>query len=234
MAQETLPLHKYMSIAYITSASGTGGAVSSVTVSVTPTGSNSLVFVGVGTVDTNGYTISATYNGNSMTKIYQTAMTASRQIATFIFANGTADGSAHNVVVSTTSPVSHGIVVVIGAYSGCSQTGIPDNKNEASQTSASSISCAVTTVADNCWLVGFNWSAYVPSAGSGTTQRIRATSFDEGALEDSNGAKSPAGSYSLNVNWSGTAYGNLEVVSLAPATGGGGPTPNSLYFGNNF
>lgn len=106
----------------------------------------------------------------------------------------------------------------VAFYEGVKQSGLPDAFNANSRAGTGTLDTSVTTVADNCWLVGYGKSASGnPSAGTATTQRESASGF---GVYDSNGAKTPAGSYALQI--SVNTAGGLLVVSLAPETGGGG------------
>jgi hypothetical protein len=211
-------------ISYDTSTYNNVGSVSSQTFSFTPSaGSNSLIMVGVDTIDNNGYLVSGiTYNSHAMTQIYNYALGSpyNRTIALFGYLNGTADGNAHNVVVTMAGTVSTGIDTIAASYLGVSQTGFPDNMQKVSSTSLGTFTATMTTTANNAWLIGFGASGYGNAAGTNTTQRIyNSAGFDPEGWYDSNGPQTPPGSYSIQMTTPGhTYYGDFVAVSVAPYT----------------
>jgi hypothetical protein len=98
---------------------------------------------------------------------------------------------------------------------------------------ATSHSLGVTTVSDNSWLVGYVFSrGSSVVAGAGTT--LRGLNNGSGTtLGDSNGAKTPTGSYSLAYTAaSGTWPGCITVELLdvsGSLPGGGAPIPVFMH-----
>lgn len=187
----------------------------------TCTGTDRILFVGtVGKV--NQDTISGvTYNGVAMTKI-TTAQYAARRYSTLWYLINPASGSNNVVITSSETNVIQGLAA---SYTGAKQSGQPDAQNTGTAL-ASSIAVAVTSVADNCWhimYVGNASGGSVSSAGSGTTQRVVGTTFFPGnAILDSNSAKTPAGSYTLNNNQTDSGS-ELAAVAVSFAPAGGAP-----------
>lgn len=187
-------------------------ASSSASYSHTCTGSNLILWVHVGSFTAT--TSSVTYNGVSMTKAVD---------------SGLQDG-AYNTLWYLINPATGSNTVAItvsggslwgseaASYTGAKQSGQPDATNSAYQTSAP-LAVSVTTVADNCWVVGGGMDksgSGVSSAGSGTTQRSQ--SNNSNAIYDNNAAKTPAGSVTLNLaDTAGGAHLSWVAASFAPA-----------------
>lgn len=110
-------------------------------------------------------------------------------------------------------------------YTGASQSGVPDSDNSNSTTPTNSITVSTTTVADNCWVVcaGLSDNGGI-SAGTGMTSRGSYGGF--AIAGDSNGAVTPAGSYSMTLNGTGNGNQILVMASFKPA--GGAVTPSRL------
>lgn len=150
-----------------------------------------------------------TYAGVSMTQL---AKSSSGGVYYHYGLAAPATGS-NNVVVSVTG--SENRWSASEALIGAKQTGQPDASNFGSSASSPN-TVSVTTVADNSWLIGIAQGGGSLTGGTGTTLRQDGTGGTDTVLLDSNGVKTPAGSYSLVCNYSsGTNY--LSVISIAPA-----------------
>lgn len=209
-----------MAIAYdaITNASYGGSGGTSKTYAHTTSGTNRLLFTNVHT-DSNVVT-GVTYGGVSMTKIYGQATDFYNTVWALV---APATG-ANNVVISCSSSVN--IIPMTISYNGCAQS-LPTVFNTGS--GGSGLSVSVTTLADNSWLMGYmrNTVGSGTSAGAGTTIRANDSTYAFTTC-DSGGAKSPTGSYSLVLNFSGTGY--LGVVAFAPYVASGGSQNSNMFF----
>lgn len=213
-----------MAINFDATSKGTSSASTTTTVSHTCTGTNLILVVGVEIVTVAATTITGiTYNGVVMTSIYNYITPATSRVLAYFYLINPATG-AHNIVVSYSATDPDAAVVAM-SYTGTNQISFPDNKAKSDLGPAlhSSITQAVTTVANNCWLVGFTWEEEdkVLTAGANTTQRNdqkNAVNGDHLAGSDSNAAETPAGSFSLTTNMAGspTNYYSMMVASLAP------------------
>lgn len=198
-----------MAIAYDSSSYGEASGVNSVTYSHTCSGSDRLLFVGALSQGSDNLT-GITYNGVSMTQVNKQAKGSDYLYLYYLIAPAT---GANNVVVSRSG--STGVLwSTSSSYTGARQSSVPDAQATTSN-SGTSITGTVTTVSDNCWLVGTAFCDNLGySAGTGTTLRQTQSTV----IFDSASATTPAGSDSLIIN---CTNGNnaICVASFAP-TGG--------------
>ncbi len=202
-----------MAIAFDATSEGSG-TTSPVTLSHTCTGSNLILMVGITIYDADpgspDVVTGVTYNGVPMTQIGKVAHTPDSEDYLYYLINPAT--GANNISVSLSKTVS--ACVIRGAsYTGVKQSGQPDASNTGGPT-ATSLTTSVTTIADNCWLVGhcYNDSGGNASAGTGTTSRSSASQV---IFIDSNGAKTPAGSYSLQTTSASGTLVNI-IASISP------------------
>lgn len=191
---------------------GTGGATWAHTVS----GSNRIIFIAMGTINTG--TPTADYNGVSATQIDVQA-TGPTNFKQTLFTLAAPATGANNVNISGT-----GDQGASSSYTGANQTGIPDAKNKGSS-SNSTLTIATVTVLDNCWVVMGGTSessaSSSQSAGAGATSRSSTGTFDSSVtgIYDNNAAKTPAGSVSMTFTQSavtGTPGMAGVTASFAP------------------
>ena len=167
----------------------------------------------------------ATYNGVSMTAVQNLLMTggaAGQYLYEYYLANP-ATGS-NTVTVSSSSGMGGYISAV--SYTGTKQTGQPDASNTGGSASTTSLTTSVTTVDDNCWLVGYAYHNGTVVAGTDTT--LRGGSLNVLQAFDSNAAKTPAGSHSVNTTRSPADFAGHVMMSISPVAAGGGFTPTPL------
>lgn len=183
------------------------------TLSHTVTGSNTALLVWVFADDGDRVT-GVTYNGVSMTLIRKRARyDANQQMYLYALANPST--GANNISVSFTSTITNGMIAGV-SYTGVHQTTPVEAYADDSQSSANA-SVSVTTLTDNAWIVGMlQAGGSTISAGSGTTLRGGAT--NSAISSDSNGAKTPTGSYSQAYSHSSNDW-TCIVASLKPASG---------------
>lgn len=185
----------------------------------TCSGSDRCLLVGVTIYHSAARTVSGiTYNGVALTKIagITAALEGNQQdCELWYLANPT---SGTNTITVTLSAAANFWAPLAASYTGVDTAAAIDANNTGQNTSNSTNAptVSVTTVADNDWLVGFAWSrAGVPSASTGTIDRIRNTGT-WCALSDSNGAKSPAGSYNLAWTASSGTWPGVVTAALKP------------------
>lgn len=192
------------------------------TQAITPTGDDSLVVVYVGQIN-NATEPTATYNGNDMgaaVEVQQGVGDLSiSTVFTFVYANGTADGNPHNVIV--THNVSTNAYYGVQAWSGAAQTGIPDSAEGSAYNpsiwpahSPQVFDYPTTVVADECMLSAFG-ATYGGGGYSGGTN----TTFDLSSGTEMWLARSTvevnAGAQELVINGDDSASNGI-VISIAP------------------
>ncbi len=168
-------------------------------------------------------------SSQSMTSVaeYQTTNQNVRMYYYVLYAPNT---GTNDLVVNLTDSLD--VDIHIAYYSGVNQANEIDSSNTG--TATGNLTLTTTTVADNAWLLSMarNSSAGPMTAGTGTTDRSSGTRIH--ASGDSNGAKTPAGSHSMQ--WtaaSGDSFG--LIISLAPAeevgsTSGGAAMLSAMEF----
>jgi hypothetical protein len=175
-------------------------------------GPNSVLFVGVGGISSASPT-SVTYAGSAMTLI-KSATSNSGGHLTSLYALVAPATGANNVIVTFASAITFYSAAV--SYSGMNQSTTADNSTTTSGTSTSTAP-ALTTVANNCWTIAFTLAPGGNiTAGTGTT--LRTGTGQLVAFTDSNAAITPAGSSTLNMSFTSSAFGTT-MVSFAPSAG---------------
>ena len=191
----------------------TGGYhLTTVTVSHTTTGSDTLMLIGANSTNASDPFSSLKYATVDLTAVNANANPHTTNWCYHRYLIAPTTGTNNAVLESNNSWMS------VLTYSGVKQTGFPDST--ATNTAVGTTFTVTTTVvASNCWISmtcpGFN--ADTTSAGTGTT--MRGTGVDSGRQQaDSNGTVS-TGSQSLVAvyNVSSTGYGS--IVSFAPPGG---------------
>lgn len=200
-----------------TSAPTNGAGSSSLNRSHTCSGSDRILWVGVATASGASVPVTGvTYNSVAMTKVTSIVPQSNWDLSLWYLA---APATGTNTITATCgSAPAHAFRIMSASYTGASQTGIPDSSNSATGVTTSR-TVSTTTVADNCWVVGLGMtgaSAIVPSTGM-TTRSETDSASSSTVLADSNGPKTPAGSYSMTFTTANDSTG-LIVASFAPAT----------------
>ncbi len=192
----------------------TGGTTRQVPFDVS--GSNTLLIVGWAH-DGGSSVTSVTYDGISMTSLAdQTVAGTGFRTGMFYLLSPTA-GTHDLALIRNTSGAT--MVYTVALYTGVKQSGQPDAVTSGTVGGTSTPSASITTVADNCWIIGSTFSSRVNSfstVSAGTNTYLREQSPDQNNLFDSNAAV-PAGSNF--VSWTLTASENTGWVfaSFAPA-----------------
>lgn len=208
-------------IAFDDESKGSATSSNTATIShITTASDNRLMIVHIVDVGTTAVS-TVTYNGDSLTKFATNGdfvYTAGRQMHSFYMY--APDSGTHDIVVTMASATNFAVTAV--TYSGVSQTGFPDSTCSAQdETAQAGLSCSTTTIADNAWLVAVVGADYMlGTPSSGTLERVWQDQYngEYGSILDSNGAKSPAGNYSLGFDSFNYNYGvGMVIVSLAPA-----------------
>jgi hypothetical protein len=198
---------------------GGSGLTASYTVG---SGSNRILFVGIVgplTSDPNNIN-SVKYAGTDMTSAISRNMPGLRWGQVWYLLNPAT--GPNNVVV--TFNIALNLFVGAASYSGAKQSAQPDATigTDSGVSAVSSITQAITTVADKSWVLAFTVASQNQNLGGngGAGQTVRASDATYGlwALGDSAAALTPAGSKSITSNQPGGAIGalGLLLVSFAP------------------
>lgn len=202
-----------MPIAFDAASSGNTGSAASLTIAHTVTGSNTILWVGAETVHTADHITGVTYNGIAMTRIGGLQAGGSTNVWSYLYMLVAPASGANNVIISVSPDVP--IKANCASYSGALQTGQPDASGTNSATTGTSLSKAITTIADNCWLVSTIVNdAGVNTAGSNTLKR--ADGGTETAIGDSDASMTPPGSFSQAWTFP-SAKSAMCVASMSPA-----------------
>lgn len=207
----------------------TQASSTSASLSHTATGSNLLAWCHVNTHQVGSAAVTpVNYNGVGMTGLSAENPArdgfAPNDVSSWMFWLQNPSTGAQTINVTCAS--ANSMDVDCCTYTGCSQSSIPDAHSKTENTSATT-SCVltVTTVADQCWLVGcFRNEIGGQAAGANTTIRY---DNGDGGIADSNAARS-TGSNSISTTF-GSAVNAGIVASFAPVGGGGATTVHLPY-----
>ena len=201
------------------------GGSTTLTFSHTCSGTDRILFVAANTRDDDGAAISSvTYGGVAMTFINVSVLGISNYRLSLYYLIAPSTG-ANNVVI--TKPSSTGDIMASAAsYTGVKQTSQPDASTTATG-SGSPVTTNLTTIADNSWAV-LAASNIDSDFVSGTNATLRSTTIKSTAvIADTNGPKTPAGSLSMTLTYSGTRQQGTVMASFAPAVAA---STNSKFF----
>lgn len=189
----------------------------------TCSGSDRYLIVSVFTFTPAGTLTAPTYNGVSMTQIQVTDLSGSNKLWLFGLV---APATGANTVSFSFSSSNSFVAGVATSYTGVDQTNPLDNsaiQNDIS--SGATYDPAITTVADNCWVVG----SFRATQGSVYSASVGTLRDGDGALAmynwDSGAAVTPAGTYTATINtnnstdqWSGIIASLAPVAAAGPTT----------------
>lgn len=227
-----------MAIAFDASSDSGHVAASSITLAHTCSGSDRVLIVHTAIADTeNVITVTGvTYGGVAMTKIGSDAVGTTNARRTNMWILIAPATGANNIVATFSgTPSAWGDVVGV-SYTGASQSSQPDATAQQVTAQTTSVSQAVTTIADNCILVGVGLAgSNAITVGANTYARVRSTNDEVVAFENSGPLtpETPPGSFSLAYTSAGAYDLPLIVASLAPvgAVVTAIPRPNLLLMG---
>lgn len=213
-----------MAIALDTTTKSAMTTGTSVTWAHTVTGSNTIGFAGVQLGGTASDLLTGiTFNGSAMTAAGAGKLQV--PLDAYIYLRYIIAPTTGNIVASfsgtATDAYGYG-----ATYTGAAQTGQPDATGTNTDNGGTGVTTSVTTVADNCWLVGVGaTSQNTATASTNATQRQQGNGGVSGIFVDSNAAQTPAGSKSMAIIRSpATATrSGLIVASFSPVAGASGP-----------
>lgn len=186
-------------------------ATTSVTWNHTCTGANGILFVSAFNGSGLANSMSATYNGVTMTAVNVGAGTLTNGYVQMFYLVAPATGSNAVVVNCGTPDILGGSSA---SYAGVSQSSPIDSNNTGTNASIASFTLSTSVVASNCWAIMSAEDSGSLSAGTGTTGRQPNT--PNGCfLGDSNGIVG-TGSQSLQATHSGNAAWAGVIASFKP------------------
>ncbi len=205
-----------MSITFDTAAGSFTNGANSLTWAHTCSGANRMLFVGVIDNNENGdHVTGVTYAGVSMTLVNKIKYSGADNRYTYLFSLPAPATGANNVVISAS--ISINMKGSSSSYNGVFQ-GTVDSSTTAS--GPGTVTCNLTTVANNCWGIMVAGTTQDSSASTNFTSRNSQNSGNNlERLGDSNGVITPAGSFSMSVTIPGGPTENCSGVaaSFAPA-----------------
>lgn len=177
--------------------SASGDGTKTTTTAHTVSGANTILIVATASSMTNGSTSVSgiTYAGVALTQVTtDTQIPTNNYLGLWYLINPTT--GTNNIAITLTQSGGGRVWGGAASYTGVKQSGQPDAFNTGTATAQTSLTVAVTTVADNCKLVGNMGSLAVGPVTAGTnTQSIQ--SYSQANIIDSPTAQTPAGSHSL-------------------------------------
>ncbi len=198
--------------------SGGSGSGTSKTLSHTCTGTNLILWVYV--LANSDACTGVTYAGQAMTQATKVAVSTLNYEVYLFYIINPATG-ANTIVASFTASTFNAVGGL--SYRGVKQSGQPDASTTDSGTKVNS-TCTLTTIADNTWSVLVGYASTAVSAGTNSTERVNngTLGINHAWMGDSNGPKTPAGSFSMTANHSNGDTGFIMAsFSPAPDTVGG-------------
>ena len=168
-----------------------------------------------------------TYGGTAMTQVNKQAQGTSGDYGYMYYLPASTNGS-NNFVVSLSA--SERIQWAASSYSGVLQSDVDgDATNKTSGTSGTTASVALTSIADNCWhIFGYVHNAGATDSGSNYTARGYDNSNGTVGIGDNNSAKTPAGSLTQSVTWTGAQQYAAISMTIAPSATASTATTSSL------
>jgi len=197
-------------------ASSIGVGASPRTNNHTTSGAERLMLVAVYCSAGTDNATAVTYNSIPLTKIISAANRNYGKSLWYLIGPDTGT----NQVSVTCSSGNVGFQVL--TYTGVRQGAFPDGQDGDNSASAGSVTSTIVTTKDNCWTAMFvDSGSSNPAASTGSTIRVNGVPGGASAF-DSNGAITPAGSYSMTSTITPDQTIESMMVSFAPPQPGGG------------
>lgn len=208
-----------MAIAFDTFSSGKSNSTSSLVVSHTITGSDTILVVQ--TMCNGAFTTGVTYNGTSMTLLLQDKNGGGGGSGTGVYYLLNPSTGTNNIVASLSTNF---IVCTAVSYTGVSQISFPNtsSKEDFPADNGANQTNTITPGVDDCWVIGgafVNLNA-ATTAGAGTTVRVSDSNAAGGlGMGDNNAAINPAASTSLV--FASSSAGRFGWIAAMEPSGGG-------------
>lgn len=157
-----------------------------------------------------------TYAGNAMTSVG--AVKTTNNLWAVIYQK-TGTTGANNIVISSSASIS--LLAGAVSYTGVDQSN-PVDVHAGATLASTNVVQSLTTTVDNAWLVGAISGNRTLSAASGSTYRDSCCGY---GLYDTNGPKTPAGTYSVGATQADTTTSAIYALALKPASA---PAPSTI------
>lgn len=195
------------------------GSTTSISTSYTCTGSNLLLVAFLGFNGVTAPTLGATYNGVAMSKVGSVGFVGSGSTRGFQAFILVAPATGSNTIAFSSSATC-GMEALFASYTGCAQTGQPDNNNQTTGSTGTSISSSITINTASSWLaaVGLNDNTSGEGTGTGVLTSLIYNTITGTTMGDSNGTLT-TGSKSYGFSFpGGSGNTGLIGVSIAPTS----------------
>jgi len=199
-----------------------GGSTNSLTFTHSSSGSNRIgwvVFAGDNVGGADDIT-SVTWGGTACALAVKYTGAYSRYMYVY-YITGQATGSQTIIITASSN---HYILAVAASYTGVDQSSPIDvtTTNRSATSTDLTLTTSLTTTVNNDWILlmedGYDGGA-PPDPGAGATRRVYGAAFGEPGLFDSNGAITPAASYSMTTTFPSVPTGtgiNHAMVAFKP------------------
>lgn len=183
------------------------------TMSLTTSGENRFLVVGIAGDNVNDVITGVTYAGVAMT-LADKIKTTNFDRWNYVFVLFNPASGANDIVVSASSSVF--FTAYAASYTGVNQTGM-DATPVTNTAYANTLSTSITTVTDNAWAIQSNYHGTTAGALTATgTDVIRELStYQNAGIVDTDGPISPAGARAIAVD--GASGGPMSAVMIAIA-----------------
>lgn len=202
---------------------------STYTTSYTVTGSNPMIVASFESFSSTETQTSVTYNGVSLSLVGAVTLDSTSNFKNGGYFLPNCATGTHNVVHTKSSTGTGG--GGIASYSGVATAATAEGATYGDHGATSNtISVAATSTSDNAWHIMFAASSgSTCTAGANTTLR-NTTGTNLSTVSDSNSAKTPAGSVTLNiVDASGSVPMSGWIAAFAPYVAASGPANLKTY-----
>jgi len=196
----------------------------------TCTGSNSVLFACFSIRSTNTLTVAPTYNGTTMTQLATTTGNTNMRHYIYYLINPTT-GASHTVNATQSGSFPNYAIATI-SFSDANQSAQPDASALQGNTTTTSFSTSVTTIADGAWPIfwGNATSGAALTAGADTTVINQPeVAFAGCFFLRRTTAQATAGTSTLAVTSSSQNFSGI-IASVAPAGGGGGGNTTNFFY----
>ena len=199
-----------MAIAFDTATKGYTGGATTLTVSHTTAGTERALLVSLWTAGATERVTGVTYGGAAMTQLVKKQDAASGWC--YVYGLLAPAVGSNNVVVSVSASIEMAVINL--SYSNVKQSGLPDATASFEDLAKTSpLRHSVTTVADNCFVVGF---VHFPNLALTAEQTARYSNGTSMFAADT-GPVTPAWSTELGWTFTGTITDCVTLmVSIAP------------------